>query len=642
MKSARNEINYRELLKVVHQPLLLVDNAGVIQFANDALCRLLQVEVQSVVQTHHFSLIDETHRELYQTFFEQFLTHLATHENSEKIDVSLLSGKKTIRASIGLQTVGDANSAIIMISISLCTECTTDEKWMAKFYENNQALAEKTEAIENISNIAKIGYYKLTLATNQLTWSDQIYKIHELPVGSPIDVDMAVTFYAENAQPIIAKAVEKSLETGEAYDLELPLVTAKKRRIWVRAVGYVEFEDGLPKALRGSFQDITKQRESLIQAEESIQSKSVFLTNMSHELRTPINGILGLAELLDTRLTDKKDKEYLDALQHSATWLLSLVNQVLSYSKSASLQDKLSETVIDTTSFFNKMCYSHRIMAEKKGLAFVYNNTESVPSEIRVDATKLQQIVHNLLSNAIKFTDSGNVVLALDFTDQQHLQVVVRDTGIGIHKDVIPSLFDAFTQADTSLTRKHQGSGLGLSIVKQLVGIMNGNVTLLSELHSGTAVKVQLPIGLCAQEKSINRDKKASPKPQIEYAGRHIVVVEDNDINQVIVRNFLEQEGVQVTVCDDGVEAINYMQSGPSIDLILMDCQMPRMDGYECTQKLRIICQQKYKNTPVIAATAHAFDDEKQKCLAAGMNDVLTKPFSKQQLMTILQQYLQD
>lgn len=643
MKPVHSEIDFRELLKVTPYPMLVVDKTGNIHFANDAVCSLLGCNSQNLTGLCHFSLIEQPDQRAYQRFFEAFVEPSKSRSNSENIHVYICCDKEqALSVSINLQAFSSGRDRLIVVNVSHNTQCTKDETWVAKYYENNEALAEKSEAIENISSIAKIGFYKLNFATNQLTWSDQIYRIHELPIGSPIDVDMAVAFYADNAQPVIAEAVENSLRTGDAYDLELPFITAKKRRIWVRAVGYVEFENGTPKTLRGSFQDITKLRESLIQAEESLQAKSAFLTNMSHELRTPINGILGMAELLDIRLSDSKDKEYLAALQYSANWLLSLVNQVLSYAKSASLQDKLSETCIELAPFFNALCYSHKLMAEQKGLTFCFKQTESVPTNICVDATKLQQIVHNLLSNAVKFTESGSVTLVLDCIEKQHLHLVVRDTGIGIHKDAMASLFDAFIQADMSLTRKYQGTGLGLSIVKQLVDVMGGNIDVLSDLGKGTAVKIHLPIGLSKKNTVLTTQENESPNQHVEYVNKHIVVVEDNDINQVIVRDFLEREGMHVTLCSDGVEAIKYIKSAPEIDLVLMDCQMPNMDGYECTKQLKIICKQKYKNTPVVAVTAHAFDDEKQKCLAVGMVDVLTKPFTKQQLMTMLKQYLPD
>ncbi|MBP9151405.1 MAG: response regulator [Flavobacteriales bacterium] len=362
-------------------------------------------------------------------------------------------------------------------------------------------------------------------------------------------------------------------------------------------------------------------------AEHLAKTKEEFLANMSHEIRTPMNAIVGVAQLLrDTPLTESQSK-YLNAIDFASDNLLNIINDVLDLSKLEANAVVYESRPFSIRNTVNQLSEMFRSKSEEKSVAFNTQIKANTPDTVLGDPTKINQILINLLSNAFKFTKKGEVKLTIsskEMADKEiELELAVSDTGIGIPEDKFQDVFASFQQAQTNTTRKYGGTGLGLTIVKKLAEGMGGNVDISSELGKGTTFTVNIPVTVLTDAPTGETKEKNTIETE-RLKGKRALLVEDNELNQMVADQFLTIVGIEVTTVNDGLLAVEAV-SKDHFDLILMDIQMPNMDGYEAARQMR-------KNgleTPIIAMTAHAFSGEKEKCLAAGMNDYLTKPIKR-------------
>lgn len=364
-------------------------------------------------------------------------------------------------------------------------------------------------------------------------------------------------------------------------------------------------------------------------AEESSKAKSDFVANMSHELRTPLSAILGFTELLKKTKLTSRQTEYLDAICASGSNLLSTINDIMDLSKLDAKKISLEALPVNLPELLQSIQMMLASKVRYKKLEYKSKISKDLHQPLLSDSVRLTQILLNIIGNAIKFTEKGSITVSCTVLEEtpQAMQVEfsIKDTGIGIPAAKQQQVFERFTQADTAITRKYGGSGLGLAITRELVELLGGSISLSSKLNKGTEFKVQLPFlkagkpakGTTAQTKTI------------DGKGLHVLVVEDNLLNQKMTRIMLMNNGFTVSGADSGTKAISFLQKN-KVDLILMDLQIPGMDGYLTTQKIRESLQ---LDTPVIAITAHAFSGERERCLAAGMNDYLPKPFRENELL---------
>lgn len=400
-------------------------------------------------------------------------------------------------------------------------------------------------------------------------------------------------------------------------------------------------EDGSVTRVSGTLRDITEQRalsDALMRAgQEALAAsrlKSDFVANMSHEVRTPINGVIGLTTLLfDTSLTQDQH-DLCDGIRSSAEALLTIVNDVLDLSKVEAGKLAIEPVAFELRKVLASALEPVAVKARKKGLALHVTYGPNVPSDVIADPTRLRQLLINLTDNAIKFTHQGgvtvDVVAIASETDEPRLRFTVTDQGIGIAADKLDAVFEKFTQADSSTTRKYGGSGLGLTICRQLVELMGGRIGVQSTLGEGSTFWFELPLVEAARTKTAAEAPLAGVSAG---AGVRVLIAEDNTINQKVARRFLEKLGCTVEIVENGEEALARVQAC-AYDAVFMDCQMPKMDGYEATRRIRELPE--FVRLPIIAMTAHAMRGDREKCLEAGMSDYVSKPLQPEALAAAL------
>jgi hypothetical protein len=410
------------------------------------------------------------------------------------------------------------------------------------------------------------------------------------------------------------------------------------------------FPLGELKQVRAYGTDITADvelRRAKEAAEESARSKAIFLATMSHELRTPMNGVLGCTQLLqDTALADPQ-RQLLETMHRSAESLLVLVNDILDFSKIEAGKMSLEVADVELRSLIADVITLTSEAAKKKGLLVQVQVAPDIPAVLRGDPVRLRQILFNLVGNAVKFTERGGIHISVktmpsnqDNSDAVVLQWTVKDTGIGITADQQTRLFGAYAQAEESTARRYGGTGLGLMICCQLVELMGGAMMVESTPGKGSSFTyfTNLLPGI-QRTASVQAVKPSIASMPDRTTPLRILVVDDNEINQVVACKFLQKLGCQVEVARNGREAIDSIAQA-TYDAVLMDCEMPEMNGYDATQEIRRQEQNTSRHLPIVALTGHASMEDEQKCRQAGMDDVVTKPITLPTLRAKLERLL--
>ncbi len=381
------------------------------------------------------------------------------------------------------------------------------------------------------------------------------------------------------------------------------------------------------------------------EAEESNQFKSLFLANMSHEIRTPIGGILSMSEILLSTELGIQQKEYAQNIFKSSNYLLNAVNDILDFTSISDGKLLLEESSCNLKSLIKETCLIFYDKANKQNLDLNLNIDPSIPKNLKADPARLRQILINLLNNAFKFTENGHILVDVSNVkttlDDCTILIKVQDTGIGIKDEDMKFVFGKFAQVDTSSTRKYEGTGLGLTITKELVHLMGGTISVQSNVGVGSTFIIKLTLKICNETNKVY-DFEDIDIEDLKPKNLKILLVEDNAINQKIAQTYLQSMGVSnIDIAYNGIEGVVLYKSKP-YDLVFMDCQMPEMDGYEATRKIRTIERSTNHHTPIIAITAKAVKGDREVCIEAGMDDYLTKPYTKKKFYEKLSQWIAD
>jgi len=391
--------------------------------------------------------------------------------------------------------------------------------------------------------------------------------------------------------------------------------------------------------------DLVKYRSQLIdarrKAERAEKSQELFLANMSHEIRTPLNGIIGMANLLQKTTLNSEQKDFVNIIKYSSDNLLVLINDILDFSKIKAGKLNIELIEFNIWDVVQKAVSTLQQKAKEKDLGLLIFFHDDVPKLIKGDPYRLNQILSNLLSNAIKFTSKGYIRIEISCKSSAEdwcaMRFRIKDTGIGIPTDKLAMIFESFSQASEDVTRKFGGTGLGLTITKQLVELQGGNIRVESEEGIGTTVTFEIPYEIVEARSSVRKvEEEKSTFESRSFTGKKVLVVEDNDINRKVISYNLEPAGIEITMANDGKEAVRTLEKGNEFDLIIMDLQMPNMNGFQATVYIR---QKLHLDTPIIAMTASALKNEEVKCLQLGMNEYLTKPFAPDDLFKLLEKY---
>lgn len=424
-----------------------------------------------------------------------------------------------------------------------------------------------------------------------------------------------------------------------------------------------EFTAGENKLFTGIIHDISDRvaaeeelRTAIKEADRASIAKSEFLANMSHEIRTPLNGVMGMLELLQSTSLDVRQGNYVKTAYSSANSLLSVISSILDFSQMESGSVNSKSELFDIRKVLESSIGLAAADSAKKGLEFNCLVTEDVPGTLSGDAEHLQKIIHNLASNAVKFTQSGEINIRVALTTIEDLKaqifIEVQDTGIGIAEDKLEHLFQAFTQQDNSASRKYGGSGLGLAVTKRLIDLMDGEIKVISKEGRGTTfgfslwfeipdIEEETTITAFANEPRVLVVGDNITRNKSELANKNVLIVDDMPTNLRVGKEMMRKLGVEPDLATNGSEAIEAL-AAKQYDLVLMDCQMPVMDGYMATREIRALekASGQKQRLPIVAVTAHALEGDREASLEAGMDDHLTKPFAISELESLIDRWL--
>ncbi|MBC7700492.1 ATP-binding protein [Aquabacterium sp.] len=399
--------------------------------------------------------------------------------------------------------------------------------------------------------------------------------------------------------------------------------------------------------LRYTTEEVAQERaKALALAQHHSEAKSRFLATMSHEMRTPLHGMLGLTRMLRDEELRPQAQQRLDLVERSGEHLLSVINDVLDTSKIEAGHVHVERRPFDLSAVVHDVVAISTVNAQAKGLQLLLESTLPASHEVTGDAARVRQVLHNLLGNAVKFTDQGRITVRVSrVAGHDTVTLAVEDSGIGIPSDELPFIFEAFHQVESSMERRHGGAGLGLTISQKLCRAMGGDLRCTSSPGRGSVFVASFGLPVVARAHQVTAVARgegdaAPPLPPADGRRGLVLLVEDNPINALVADATLQQLGLSVVLAEDGHKALLWLQDHQP-DLVLMDCQMPGMDGFETTQHIRALERQQARaRVPIVALTANVLPEERQRCLDAGMDDHLPKPFHRHDLAHLLTQHL--
>jgi PAS domain S-box-containing protein len=513
------------------------------------------------------------------------------------------------------------------------------------FREQNSELSIQKTILDDVVESTNLGTWRWNVQTGETIfnerWAEIIgFTLNEL---SPTNIDTWLKYAHETDLEMSSKKLEEHfLGKTKNYDVEVRMRHKNGDIIWVRDRGKVIrwTEDGKPLWMYGTHEDITEKKayqESLIKskkrAEELAESKDVFLANISHELRNPINIINGLTDLISVENTSQTIQQNLSKIQNASQTLLTLVNDILEFENYNSGNLKIHKSNFDFEKDLLLSLFSYKL-SSNKGNKLVINSPQKQIGEIYSDKDRIKQVLFNLLSNADKFTKGGTITISINHTlynnKENILTISVKDTGIGIKKSEQKKIFERYGRAE-EVENNISGSGLGLSIVKSILDALGGIISLKSSYKKGSEFIVEIPL----ETPQVLAKNKIFKKRKLDYSNYSVLIVDDDEINRLILENFLKRNNIKSESASNGKEAFNFINK-KDFDFIFLDLQMPIMDGFECAKKIRELTHLNKRSSNIIALSANVFAEKKIKTFYQGFSGFISKPYDESKIISTI------
>ncbi|GLU52469.1 PAS domain-containing protein [Dyadobacter frigoris] len=637
-----------EKLRVIFQystdAHLLFDETGIVD-CNEAAIKMLRCKDKSDLLSYHPAIFspefqpdgrrsDEKSKEMdriaYETGYNQF-EWIHSRIDGEEFPVE-----------VTLNPVSIENKLVLLVVWHDITERKLAEELIVR---NEAMLAESQELTHS-------GSWEADLLTGKNYWSAETFRIFGM---EPTDTAPRTREFTKKIHPgdrdLYRTQIQKALLEKISSSFDLRIVLPEGQVKYIHAIGKAATDkSGKVIKLYGAILDIDEHKKAereLVQAKEQAElaavAKSQFLSTMSHEIRTPMNAVIGFTHLLLQQNPRPEQMEYLNILKFSAENLLVLINDILDFSKIEAGKIEFEEVDFNIHNLVENIRLGMVHKAKEKGIQLKLMIDSDLNRAVIGDPVRMGQILTNLISNAVKFTNDGKVVISASLARQEKKHIIIdfeiSDTGIGIAANKINNIFESFTQASSDTTRKFGGSGLGLTITKRLLELQGSKIEVRSEIGKGSVFYFSMRFKISSKQLI---DQRKADLPEIQsLKGTKILIAEDNQINVILAKQFFKQWDVECDVAENGLLAYELVQTN-DYDLVLMDLQMPEMDGYETTAKIRMLEGAKFANLPIIALTASAMLDIKDKAFDVGMNDYLSKPFNPNELYSKISYYRQS
>ena len=618
LKTTRNLLvkekkSTENIIKSMHDILIVLNEEGKIKKINAAGCKLLQYSSKNLLDQYIDILLKN------KNFHEVDFPNIISEGFVEEMNRTFIAKDGTeIPINLSASVMYNANEDIEGI-VCVAQDITERQRYEQELASVAKFPEEDSNAVIRISKIGVIIYSNDAGLTILDYWKRKVGG--ELP-----------EVYRTPIMKSLESANKKELEivhNGRTYEL---IITP------IPDFGYVNIYGNDVTHKKRAERELIKAMEIV---EHSKQIKEQFLANMSHEIRTPMNGIIGMTKLMiDTKMNDEQ-LEYMESIEQSGNNLLVIINDILDISKIEAGKMTFEKTEFNLPHLMQNLISTMQFKAKEKSNILSYSTDNDVPKVLIGDPVRLNQIFINLVGNALKFTDSGKVKIKVSTVEndenQCELKFSISDTGIGIPKEKIDTIFDSFDQAALDTTRKYGGTGLGLTITKQLIDLQNGELYVESEVNIGTTFFFTLPFEI-GDNKELKSKSSKQFKPVL-FENIDVLLVEDNPINQLLAKKVLSKWKCNIEVAANGKIAIDKLNN-KDYAIILMDVQMPEMDGHEATKYIRSNMNSGKENVPILAMTAHVGPQEAKRCIESGMNDCITKPFDPKDLNVKMNMYI--
>ncbi|WP_161493368.1 transporter substrate-binding domain-containing protein [Zoogloea sp. LCSB751] len=658
-----SEERFRALFEDTVQPIALTDEARFIA-ANEATLAMLRMEkpeeligrvpweISPPTQADGRPSVEKAAELIEETFAKGSNCFEWTHQRADGT---------TFEARILLTTIYRDNRRLLHVIWNDISKQKSDERELAAYRSELEArVAERTATLAataeslRVANAEQKAIFEATTVGIVFIRERKILRcnraVEELFGYSRGELEHQSTrllYSTESEFNSMGAHVEAHFDDDETFSVDVEMMRKNGSRFWAH-LSIKAVEPGNPKrGLVSIIEDITPERDAFnalthakALAEETARTKADFVANMSHEIRTPMTAILGFTHRLQQSELTPRQRDYLRKVRVAAEHLLTIINDVLDFSKLEAgkmhiehVRFELSNVLSDASSMVQERC-------TEKGLGLLVDLASDVPTHLVGDPVRLTQVLTNYVSNAVKFSEHGNIVVRVEKLGKEGQKALLRfsvsDSGIGLSEDQKQRLFESFQQADGSISRKYGGTGLGLVISKRIATLLGGEVGVDSTPGQGSTFWFTARLSVLEAEELPLAMVSAAPSDRSAIAGVHVLLAEDNEVNQEVTKEFLHDFGVSVTIAENGAQALEMVKTG-HFDLVLMDMQMPVMDGLTATREIRKLPG--FAELPIIAITANAMVEDQTRCLEAGMNDHLGKPYQPAELYAILQKW---